>query len=267
MKKYLLMLSCSMILAGQAQALTAEQQLNAMKGIFLNEFMEMDKNHDGHINQSEYMSYQFDNFRNNVMAATGFETTEELPKDVPALEVSETKKTEEVELGGVSPALKEMAEFKLEEEPEIDLSVSEEDSLQNILADMEQKEAPKEEVPQKSKEEIEAREKQINFMMETIKKSLPKQIDEVTTWTDITYADNTISYIYSANIDAKKLSQKDKSSLLESIKNEACAKAYEDMCPKIKTMFIDEGINMKIRYLDINNEELSFCEFNKITCK
>ena len=127
-------------------------------------------------------------------------------------------------------------------------------------------EAAKQEEPEE-KISPEEREKQLGFMMETIKKSLPKKIDEITSWTDIEYTNNTIAYIYQADIDTAKFSEKDKKSLEDSIKNEACQKAYSDMCPKVKTMFIDEGINMQIRYYDKNNTALSSCEFNKETCK
>ena len=54
--------------------------------------------------------------------------------------------------------------------------------------------------------------------------------------------------------------------LTDSIKNDSCPKAYETMCPKIKPLFIDEGINMRIRYVDKQDKELNFCEFNKETC-
>ena len=36
---------------------------------------------------------------------------------------------------------------------------------------------------------------------------------------------------------------------------------------KIKPIFIDEGINMQISYIDKNKTELSSCEFNQETCK
>lgn len=267
MKKYLLLFSCSMLVIGTAQALTANQQLNAMKEIFLNEFNQMDKNKDGKISQSEYMSYQFENFRSNVMAATDFDNI----KSDKGEKSSDTKT--DVELGGISPALQEMAEYSVEldgDNVEIDLSVSEEESLKDMLEEMEEKEEkeqPKAEVPTKTPEEIEARNKQINLMMDTIKKTLPKEIDDSTTWTDILYENSTISYIYQVNFDISKFSDADKTAMQEFIKNQACVDAYKDMCPKIKTMFIDEGINVKIRYIDKKNTELNFCEFNKETCQ
>ena len=110
-------------------------------------------------------------------------------------------------------------------------------------------------------------EKEILSMMSVIKKTLPKKIDDITSWVDIEYKDKIVSYIYKADVDTSVFSSDDKQKLGESIKNEACLSAYTAMCPKIKPMFIDEGINMQIRYVDKNDEELSSCEFNKTTCK
>jgi len=270
MKKYLLLLLSSFLFVAGAQALTTNQQMNAMKEIFLKEFSDMDKNKDGVISKSEYMSYQFENFRSNIIEFTGFEdvkTVQEKPVEKEKVTVIEKSK---VELGGISPALQEMAEYSFEDNgAEVDLSISEEESLKDLLAEMEQtkEETPKIEAPQKSAEEIEARNKQINFMMDTIKKSLPKKIDEITMWTDILYENNTIAYVYQADIDTSKFSKEERKNLESSIKNEACVNAYKEMCPKIKSMFIDDGINMQIRYIDINNVELNYCDFNKVTCQ
>ena len=136
------MLSISLLAAGTAQALTAEEQLGAMKEIFLKEFNAMDKNHDGSLSQAEYLSYQFDNFRSNVIEATGFDSGKTDETKVLSTDNEKTETKADVELGGVSPALKEMAEFdidlgddlnldseKSDTTTEIDLSLSEDDNL------------------------------------------------------------------------------------------------------------------------------------------
>lgn len=152
--------------------------------------------------------------------------------------------------------------------PEVDLSISEEESLKNILADLskvdeEPSAASEEQTPEaKAKDE-----KQMKLMLDTIKKTLPKKVDNITTWTDIVYQDNVIDYIYKADVDMNKFSDKEKAALKGNIEKVACAQAYEEMCPTIKKMFIDKGTNMKIRYYDKANIEISFCEFNNETCK
>ena len=103
-------------------------------------------------------------------------------------------------------------------------------------------------------------------MLDTIKKTLPKKIDEATTWTNIEYKDKAIAYIYEADIDMSAMSAKEKTALQNSIKTEACSKAYQEMCPKLKPMFINDGINVRIRYLDKGKNELGVCEFNHETC-
>lgn len=115
--------------------------------------------------------------------------------------------------------------------------------------------------------EIDDKDKEINEMMSVIKKTLPKKIDEITSWVDIVYNNKVVTYVYKADVDTKSFSKEEKDMLASSIKNEACANAYETMCPKIKPMFIDVGIDMQIRYVDKENQELSSCEFNKTTCK
>ena len=166
----------------------------------------------------------------------------------------------------------------------MDLSVSEDESLKNLLAEInetpEEKAAKQKAEEEKLKAEAEAkvnaekaaaeaaeREKQIGMMLETIKKTLPKKIDEITTWTDIEYQDNVISYIYEANIDISNDSEAEKAALTKNIEREACGKAYQEMCPKIKPMFINEGINMRIRSRDKVGNEFGKCEFNQETCK
>lgn len=166
----------------------------------------------------------------------------------------------------------------------MDLSVSEDESLKSLLAEI--NETPEEKAAKKAAAEAEAkakadaaaaaeqeknaaaeREKQIGFMLDTIKKTLPKKIDEATTWTDIEYKDKAIAYIYEADIDMAAMSAKEKTALQNSIKTEACGKAYQEMCPRLKPMFINDGINVRIRYLDKGKNELGICEFNHDTCR
>ena len=287
MKKYFLLLSCSIIAANAAHALTAAEQLNATKEIFVKDFQRMDDNKDGKLSMEEYLSHQFEDFRANIINADGF-------GNKPVVKVEEKK--EEVSLSGASKTLEDMANYDIEiedidlsdlddepqkltkedvmpkkanaediEVPELDLSVSEEENLNNLLNNVENNPAAaKEAVADESQED---QDKQILMMMDTIKKTLPKKIDSETTWTDIEYADNTISYIYQANIDTTNYSANDKLLLKRNIKRKICPNTYAEMCPKIKPMFIDEGINMRIKYLDKQDTEISSCEFNKQTCR
>lgn len=339
MKKYLLLFSVSMLASsvGSAWALSASQQLKATKEIFVNEFHKMDTNKDNKISLEEYLSYQFENFRANIIEADGFDSRESVKK-----QKTETKpvKDEMKSLSDVNKTLQEMADYELELEDdlgldedwgmvepkpeekgltkedvmpetdilspdilkdtsaapttskqtqasptdELDLSVSEDESLKNLLAEInetpEEKAAKQKAEEEKLKAEAEAkaaaekaaadaveREKQIGVMLETIKKTLPKKIDEITTWTDIEYQDKVISYIYEANIDTSNDTAAEKAALTKSIESEACGKAYQEMCPKIKPMFINEGINMRIRYRDKVGNEFGKCDFNQETCK
>ena len=414
MKKYLLLFSVSLAAAsaGQAQALTAAEQLQATKAIFVADFHKMDDNKDGKLSLEEYLSHQFENFRANIIEAEGFDAAvadKKLParaSAAPADTAADDKGKEPRELkslSDVNSALQEMANYELDfdddftfddsfsgldEEPkkltredvmpaadvlspdkmasdtdlpssgssltkedaaapasdtvapaldtsvpapdtvtpasdtpapasaastkneasavsegaahsaetdlsvsgepelpvELDLSVSEDESLKSLLAEI--NETPEEKAAKKAAAEAEAkakadaaaaaeqeknaaaeREKQIGFMLDTIKKTLPKKIDEATTWTDIEYKDKAIAYIYEADIDMAAMSAKEKTALQNSIKTEACGKAYQEMCPRLKPMFINDGINVRIRYLDKGKNELGICEFNHDTCR
>lgn len=348
MKKSLLLFSVSLVASsvGSAYALTAAEQLKATEAIFVNEFKKMDTNKDNKLSLEEYLSYQFENFRANIIEAEGFDTkkssvdkksTEKVAEQTAA-QTSETEEKDELKsLGDVNKTLQAMADYELDMEDdlsleedwglgepkaeekgltkedvmpekdllspeilseakkteeaktvapkdELDLSVSEDESLQNLLAEInetpEEKAAKEQAAAEKAKAEAEAkaaaekkatadaeREKQIGIMLDTIKKTLPKKIDAVTTWTDIEYQDKVISYIYEANIDISKDTAEEKAALTKSIESEACGKAYQEMCPKIKSMFINEGINMRIRYKDKVGNEFGKCEFNQETCK
>ena len=143
------------------------------------------------------------------------------------------------------------------EEPKIEVSPE----LVNIIKDMETPDktvAPKADEPQDAV---------IEKTIDVLKKSLPKKIDEVTTWSDIEYKNKAITYIYSADFDTVSYSAKDKEELKKNITNEACANAYKQLCPKMKVMFMDEGIKVAIRYLDKSAQEIGTCEFNNETCK
>lgn len=380
MKKYLLLFSVSLAAAsaGQAQALTAAEQLQATKAIFVADFHKMDDNKDGKLSLEEYLSHQFENFRANIIEAEGFDAVvadKKLPArasaalaDTAADDKGKEPRDELKSLSDVNNALQEMADFDIDfddftldgdlslesdtpaetpkrltkedvmpeadilspeaatvsassssevaavssssspegaevsEEParpakpdkpvseehelpaELDLSVSEDESLKSLLAEI--NETPEEKAAKKAAAEAEAkakadaaaaaeqeknaaaeREKQIGFMLDTIKKTLPKKIDEATTWTNIEYKDKAIAYIYEADIDMSAMSAKEKTALQNSIKTEACSKAYQEMCPKLKPMFINDGINVRIRYLDKGKNELGICEFNHDTCR
>ena len=411
MKKYLLLFSVSLAAAsaGQAQALTAAEQLQATKAIFVADFHKMDDNKDGKLSLEEYLSHQFENFRANIIEAEGFDAAV-ADKKLPARASAAPADDELKSLSDVDSALQEMANYELDfdddftfddsfsgldEEPkkltredvmpaadvlspdkmasdtdlpssgssltkedaaapasdtvapapdtsvpapdtvtpasdtpalasdtpapasaastkneasavsegaahsaetdlsvsgepelpvELDLSVSEDESLKSLLAEI--NETPEEKAAKKAAAEAEAkakadaaaaaeqeknaaaeREKQIGFMLDTIKKTLPKKIDEATTWTDIEYKDKAIAYIYEADINMAAMSAKEKTALQNSIKTEACGKAYQEMCPRLKPMFINDGINVRIRYLDKGKNELGICEFNHDTCR
>ena len=422
MKKYLLLFSVSLAAAsaGQAQALTAAEQLQATKAIFVADFHKMDDNKDGKLSLEEYLSHQFENFRANIIEAEGFDAAvadkklparaSAAPADTAADDKGKEPRDELKSLSDVNSALQEMANYELDfdddftfddsfsgldEEPkkltredvmpaagvlspdktasdtdlpssgssltkedaaapasdtvapapdtsvpaadtvapapdtsvpasdtpapvsaastkneasavsegaahsaetdlsvsgepelpaELDLSVSEDESLKSLLAEI--NETPEEKAAKKAAAEAEAkakadaaaaaeqeknaaaeREKQIGFMLDTIKKTLPKKIDEATTWTDIEYRDKAIAYIYEADINMAAMSAKEKTALQNSIKTEACGKAYQEMCPRLKPMFINDGINVRIRYLDKGKNELGICEFNHDTCR
>lgn len=408
MKKYLLLFSVSLAAAsaGQAQALTAAEQLQATKAIFVADFHKMDDNKDGKLSLEEYLSHQFENFRANIIEAEGFDAAvadkklparaSAAPADTATDDKGKEPRDELKSLSDVNSALQEMANYELDfdddftfddsfsgldEEPkkltredvmpaadvlspdkmasdtdlpssgssltkedaaapasdtvapapdtsvpapdtpapasaastkneasavsegaahsaetdlsvsgepelpvELDLSVSEDESLKSLLAEI--NETPEEKAAKKAAAEAEAkakadaaaaaeqekntaaeREKQIGFMLDTIKKTLPKKIDEATTWTDIEYKDKAIAYIYEADINMAAMSAKEKTALQNSIKTEACGKAYQEMCPRLKPMFINDGINVRIRYLDKGKNELGICEFNHDTCR
>lgn len=326
MKKYLLLITCSFLAVQVVSALTADEQLSNMKDMFVKEFHKMDTDKDGKINQDEYLAYQFETFRANIITADGFdspatdkETTtqtapaENIDEDITNAVLTETtvateatkeikSDDEDIVLGGASSALQDMANYKLEdfydEDDKATNTLTKEDVFPDdlsLLTDdlvttatetetetVPQVEAESDILKEASKDaEITAnevsdikeeaaevsREEQINSMITTIRQTLPKKIDEVTSWTDIQYNDNTISYIYTAEIDVSEYSPAEYTELTENIQKEACVKATTDMCPKIKPMFIEHGINMKIKYLDKKSTQIGECIFNTKTCQ
>lgn len=307
----MLFFTCSVLATTAARALTASDQLNAVKDIFNQEFQKIDTDKNGVISADEYMIYQFELLQKSFATANASksvtEVSEKEVKEEPSTVAEVKEKPKDLNsMSETTATIEEMANYEIDftsdnkediniedEEwylkpekltkedvmpevipenpdeiivPDIDLSISEEENLKNILADITTTEDDKEPVietpEQKAKDE-----KQIKFMLNTIKKTLPKKVDNITTWTDIVYNDSVIDYVYQADVDMTKFSTKEKAALKENIEKVACAEAYKEMCPTIKTMFIDKGINMKIRYYDKANIEISFCEFNNETCK
>ena len=283
MKKCLLLISCSIIAAQAAVAMTAEEQLSNMKDMFVKEFQKMDTDKNGTLSRDEYLTYQFETFRANIISAEGFDKPVDLtetpvvikeePKETP--ETAEPAENEDVVLGGASSALQAMADFKLEDlEDEDDKAVTTltkddvlPDDLSIITDDLLQTEQATTQSEETKAEPVVDEEAQINEMIKTIQGTLPKKIDEITTWTDIQYADKVINYIYTADIDVSEYSPGEYAELTENIQKDACVKANTDMCPKVKPMFIDRGIDMKIKYLDKKSEKIGECEFNNQTCQ
>ena len=309
MKKFVLLLTCSIFAVSSATAMNATDHLNAVKDIFSKEFQKIDLDGNGVVSAEEYMLYQLEVLQKSLNAETQkVEAEATAAKQATETQAAETPKTEEprnlATMNDTTATLEEMANFSLdtaeekepdeeddewylkpekltladvmpedenavEEVPEIDLSVSEDESLKNILADMAKADLAEENVVtnEKTPAELEQEKKQLQFMLDTIKKTLPKKIDNITTWTDIEYRDDEMDYIYKADVDMNKFSTAEKDALKENIEKVACAQAYTEMCPTIKSMFIDKGVNMKIRYYDKSDVEISYCAFNNETCK
>lgn len=288
MKKYLLLLGVSIFAAGSVIAVSAEDQLKVFKDLYLKEFQAIDTNQDGQISQQEYLDHQFNTLRANIISADGFAEDNQANVSSSAKETEENGAKEMNEPAGIPAALQDMADYELEddvkseiapltkedvmptedvittppteEHEELDLSVSEEENLKRLIEGVDSQSSAEETNPLTQADQISA-------MLDTIKKTLPKRIDEITTWTDITYSDGIINYIYQADIDTATYNAEELSVLKDNIQKEACTKAYEEMCPRIKPMFIDNGIDMRIIYLDKNKEDIGSCEFNKETCQ
>ena len=111
------------------------------------------------------------------------------------------------------------------------------------------------------------KEEKINKLIEESKKNLPQKIDDITTCTDIFYKDNMIIYNYSVNMDISVFPEEELTMLKEHIKTEACLPIYKEKCPEIAPVFIKEGTNVKINYIDKNGKDISYCELNSTTCQ
>lgn len=288
----MLLLGYSLWAASAVATASADDNLKAVKDLYLKEFEAIDTDKDGKISREEYLNHQFNSLRANIIESEGFvldENTAEESDQTSDKPVSAEISHENIV--GVPSALSDMANYKLEEDDgikeetvrltkedvmpeskaedpieELDLSISEEENLRQLIEGTETKPAD-EEITAKTEEVSEKQALPIQLMLDTIKKTLPKKIDEITTWVDIKYANDVIDYIYKAEIETSAYSEDEVKLLKENIQNEACTKAYSDMCPKIKPMFIDKGIDMRIIYLDKADEQISACEFNKTTCK
>lgn len=338
MKKHLL-LTCAIfsMCISDANAIEGNKQLQKAKEIFVNSFEKMDVNSDNMISKDEYLSYKFEEFRANMIGANSFDDNitpeseiistakENIKEGVANIEkkseekklnetISDNEKEENKEIKNpletYANTLKEMAEYKLEEEittsdgspdgikefmlstqdvmPEEISSLEELKDSENDIAENKAQEDIKdlENNPQiedllqgnqetlnnddtNKKEEGNVAEKastEIDTIINTIKDTLPKKIDEITTWVDVKYANNLISYVYKADIDRAMYTNEEFMSLQMNIKNQACEQSRNQLCEKVKPVFIDKGINLQIQYLDNTDKEITYCEFNKETC-
>lgn len=107
----------------------------------------------------------------------------------------------------------------------------------------------------------------IKKLIEEGKKNLPHKVDDITTCTDISYKDNMIVYDYSVNMDVGSFSEDELFLLRDHIKKEACLPIYQEKCPEFTPAFIKNGTNIRIKYIDKNGREISYCELNSETCK
>ncbi len=288
MKKSILMLTCSMLALSsiKANALTKDEQMYALKEVFIASFNSMDDNKDGKVDEQEYLRHQFKKIRENIIEENSIDASLD-DSDLETPKVSKENKPKD--LSGMKDSvniMQSMVDFSLDED-ELDniedISITKEDVMPQKLNVITKDDGIDEEYiaplealdfenvteelrvePKLTKED--EKDKEIQDMISIIKKSLPKEIDEITKWVDIKYQDKMVTYVYKADIDSSTFSDDDMKLLTESIKNDSCMKANESMCPKIKPMFIDEGINLSILYTDKNDKNLSACEFTKDTC-
>lgn len=336
MKKYMLLVTCSFFVISSANALTANEQLKALKDAYMKNFNEMDANKDGKISKSEYLSYQFEDLRANIIGIDSFDDVDaetDISEDLTSAPTTTPQAENDKSLGAYSKTIAEMASYDMDIDSELsqDLRLVEYEPLtkEDVMPDVVDvknlevlKEEPVDELTEKTKEdaeldslisdteaqistlsednlspskdekkdkdavaveelpelsddiktettEVEEKEDktaQINTMLDAVKKTLPQKIDEVTTWTDILYENGIISYIYQADVDISLFSEEEKQILKDSIKSEACEEIFKSVCPQVLPVFIENGTNMTVKYIDKNNKEISFCELNKETC-
>ena len=63
MRKYLLMLLGLAVSGTAVHAMTANDHMDVMKGLFIKEFNQIDTNKDGQISKEEFINHQFENLR------------------------------------------------------------------------------------------------------------------------------------------------------------------------------------------------------------
>jgi hypothetical protein len=162
--------------------------------------------------------------------------------------------------------------------PELSWSAEEKENLKKMMenaaaaaASMEETKVEIKEEPASEEQTEDEKKAALNDQMEVlvgnIKQALPKKIDNVTTWTDITYKDQTVNYIYQADADMGTYTEADKEALRQNIEKQACSETYTQMCDKIKSIFIDKGVSLNILYQDKNNADIASCHLDKETCQ
>ena len=318
MKKYMLLVTCSFFVISSANALTANEQLKALKDAYMKNFNEMDANKDGKISKSEYLSYQFEDLRANIIGIDSFDDVDaetDISEDLTSAPTTTPQAENDKSLGAYSKTIAEMASYDMDIDSELsqDLRLVEYEPLtkEDVMPDVVDvknlevlKEEPVDELTEKTKEDAELdslisdTEAQISTLSEdnlspskdekedkdaVAVEELPElsddiktetteveekedKTDEVTTWTDILYENGIISYIYQADVDISLFSEEEKQILKDSIKSEACEEIFKSVCPQVLPVFIENGTNMTVKYIDKNNKEISFCELNKETC-
>lgn len=334
MKKYLLLVSCSFLFVTQSYAKDSINHLQKLKEMYVERFNTIDENQDGLIDKNEYLSFQFEDLRTNILVSNGFDdldlTEDKISKDATNKEEKTKSENEENKednkekiktLDDFTATLEEMANFDIDFDEELSLDKDEflekprltkEDFLpisdenekkekpstkDDLIEDKEldelikttqnqldsvglgsvlapetkttQEETPKEDTTKETPKEDIAKKQEEAFlqMLDENRKSLPKKIDEITTWTDINYKDNLVTYIYQADVDTSVFSAEDLALLRESIKTDACHPIYKQQCPKLLPLITEQGKEIKIQYMDNKNIEISYCELNKTTCQ
>ena len=332
MRKYLL-LTCAFasIYTLNANAIESNKQLQAVKKVFEKSFERMDANSDGKISKDEYLAYKFEEFRDNIIGANSFDDdvrpeaniiieananisngVSEIEKKIEEKITANNKEEPVSPIEAYSNTLKEMAEYKLDDELSSNTESGTPDGIKEFM--LSTQDVMPEEISSLSKEKEKQKEAEIlldknidlleeplldvdvlennpqiedllngkdintnndsentssgeiGAVIDTIRTSLPKKIDEITTWTDVKYNDKLISYVYKADIDKSIYTEEEFLSLQMSIKTQACEQSRTQLCQKVKPIFIDKGINLQIQYIDNKDQEITYCEFNQETC-
>ena len=121
--------------------MTAAEQLQATKAIFVADFHKMDDNKDGKLSLEEYLSHQFENFRANIIEAEGFDAAvadkklparaSAAPADTAADDKGKEPRDELKSLSDVNSALQEMANYELDFDDDFTFSFTK-DSISTI---------------------------------------------------------------------------------------------------------------------------------------